>query len=416
MAFFDRVRKSFKETIEDIIVQGTKEQNKIFISDTTLRDGEQAPGYSLNVEEKLKLAKQLDALGVDAIEAGFANSSKEEFEAIKLIAKYVKRPVLTSVCRCQKDDINRAVGALRQAKRWGLSLFLGTSPLLREHSLGKSKEEILQSIRESVSYAKKFTNNIAFGAEDASRTEFDFLCEVYKEAIKAGAVVIGYADTVGSMIPEEVRAVITSLKQKVEGIDKVFTAVHFHDDLGLAVANAIAAIKSGVNIVQCTVNGIGERAGNTALEELVMALKIKKDIFNTKVDINTQELFKTSQLLQKLTNMPLSPNKAIVGKNVFTTEAGIHQAALIKNERTYEIMKPQDVGQKGTKIVFGKHSGRHAIENKIKEMGVKLPEDNYETVIDIISKNIKKEVVFNKVVENDDFETIVKNVLKELNN
>jgi len=400
----------FKGTVKDLLIKRIKKENRIFISDTTLRDGEQAPGASLNIEEKLKIAKQLDTLGVDSIETGFPISSKEDFGAVELISRNVRRPVLTALCRCKKEDIDCAREALKGARRWGVGLFLGTSPILRKYSLHKTKEGVVDIIKESIAYAKNFTDNIAFGAEDASRTEPEFLYKVYREAIKAGALVVAFPDTVGCLIPNEVRDIIKEIKANVSNLNKAFLAVHFHNDLGLAVANTLEAIRNGVNIVQCTINGIGERAGNTSLEEVIMVLKTKKEYYKAKMGINTKELYKTSQLFSRLTGLNVSANKAIVGENVFASEAGIHQAALLRSRVTYEFIKPQDVGQRGTRLVLGRHSGKHALVNRMKELRIRLPKKKREEEIDRIYRRFKEIAGTKKIIEDDDLASIVKEI------
>lgn len=405
------LEERFKGTVKDLLIKRIKSEKRIFIGDTTLRDGEQAPGGSLSVEDKLKVARQLDSLGVDSIEAGFPISSKEDFEAVKLVAREVRRPVITALCRCKKEDIACAKEALERARRWGLALFAGTSPILRKCSLRKTKKETIETIKGGIRYARRFTDSVAFAPEDASRTEPEFLYEVYEEAIKAGALVVGFTDTVGCLTPGEVDEVMTRIRAHVRNLDKAFLAVHFHNDLGLAVANALTAIRNGVNIVQCTVNGIGERAGNTSLEEVVMALKTKKEYYKTRININTRKLYKTSKLVSKLTGLDISANKPIVGENVFATEAGIHQAALLKSRVTYEIIKPQDVGQKGTRFVLGRHSGKHALANRMKELGVRLPGKERDERLEKIYRRFKEVAGTKKIIENSDLIAIVKDII-----
>lgn len=405
--YLKRFEEGLKGTVKDILIKRIKSENRIFIGDTTLRDGEQAPGASLSVEEKLKVAEQLDRLGVDSIEAGFPVSSKEEFEAVKLVSQKVRRPVITALCRCKKEDIDCAKEALKGARRWGLALFLGTSSILRKYSLKKTKEEIIDTIKSSISYGRRFTDNIAFGPEDASRTEREFLYKIYREAIEAGALVVGFPDTVGCLVPYEVRDIISGIKANVPNLKKAFLAVHFHNDLGLAVANTLAAVKNGVSITQCTINGIGERAGNTSLEEVVMALKTKNELYKVKLGIKTKELFKTSQLVSQLTGLTVSANKAIVGENVFASEAGIHQAALLKSRHTYEIIKPQDVGQVGTRLVLGRHSGKHALIDRIKKSGFKLPKKERDEEIEKIYRRFKEIAITKKIVTDDDLKSII---------
>lgn len=406
------LEERLRGTVKDVLIKKIKRERKIFIGDTTLRDGEQAPGASLDVEQKLQIAKQLDRLGVDSIEAGFPISSKEDFEAVRLISCRVKRPVITALCRCKREDIDCAREALIKGHRWGLALFMGTSSILRRYSLKKSKEDVLQTIKDAILYARKFTDNIAFGAEDASRTEPEFLYMVYREAIKAGALVIGFPDTVGILTPDEVKDVISGIKVNVPNLDRAFMAVHFHNDLGLAVANTLAAISSGVNIVQCTINGIGERAGNTSLEEVIMVLKTRKEYYRAKIGINTEELFKTSGLVSRLTGLSVSANKAIVGENVFASEAGIHQAALLRSRVTYEIIKPEDVGQEGTKIVLGRHSGKHAMINRMEKLGIRFPAAEREKKTEDIYRRFKELAATKKIIDDNDLASIIKEMKK----
>ena len=414
--FFQEVGKNFKASVRDVLVEKIKKDKKIFIGDTTLRDGEQAPGAALTVKQKLIIAKQLERLGVDSIEAGFPISSRDDFEAVKLISEEVKHPVITALCRSKKEDIDCAREALKKARKCAFSLFLATSPILRKYSLRKNKSEIIDIVKEAVSYARNFTDNISFAAEDASRTEPEFLYEVYRVAIDAGALVVGFADTVGYLVPDEIGDVIAGIRANVPSLDKAFLGAHFHNDLGLAVANALAAVKSGVNIIQCTVNGIGERAGNTSLEEVVMALKTKNKYYGVKIGIKTEELFKTSQLVAELTGLAVPNNKPIVGKNVFATEAGIHQAALLKNRLTYEIIKPESVGQAGTRIVLGKHSGKHALINRIKELHIKWPAGDKDEKREEIYNRFKELAGTKKIIEDEDLVSIISQVNEETKN
>ncbi|MBL7071610.1 MAG: 2-isopropylmalate synthase [Candidatus Omnitrophica bacterium] len=388
-----------------------KKQKRLLISDTTLRDGEQAPGASLDVDQKLTIARQLGSLGVNSIEAGFPASSKEDLEAVKLIAKEVKGPVISALSRCSKGDITTAAEALKGARHWSISLFLGTSPILRKYSLNKSKEEVLAIMRDAIGYARGFTDNIAFGAEDATRTEPDFLYKVYNEAIDAGARAIGFPDTVGWLIPGQAKEMIEGIKKNVPGLNRALLAIHFHNDLGLAVANSLAAVECGVNVVQCTINGLGERAGNASLEELVMAIRTRKDHYKVNLNINTKELFKTSCLVSELTGIAVSSNKPIVGRNVFATEAGIHQAALLKKESTYVIIKPEEVGQDRTTIFLGRHSGKHAISHKLKNFGYKMGSKDSENQLETVYRKFKELAVTKKEVTEDELAKIAREVL-----
>ncbi len=399
-----------KEKAARALIDFVKKRKIVIISDTTLRDGEQAPGASLTPEQKLVIAKQLESLGVNAIESGFPASSKEDFEAGKLIASNIKKPLITALTRCLWKDIEITAEALKKSRRFGITLFLATSPLLRKYSLNKSKEEILEMVKDAVSYARKFTDSVAFGAEDASRTELEFLYKVYEEAIDAGASAIGFTDTVGWLVAGDVKNAIDGIKKNVSNIGRALLAVHFHNDLGLAVANSLTAIEAGANVVQCTINGIGERAGNASLEELVMALKVRRDYYKSTVTVDTKQLFKTSQIVAKLTGLPILPNKAIVGHNVFATEAGIHQAALLKERSTYEIIKPEDVGQKGTSLVLGRHSGKHAVYYRLRKLGYHLTgEPNKQ--LDMIYKRFKEVAATKKEITDADLIEIANEVL-----
>ncbi|WP_027129293.1 2-isopropylmalate synthase [Fusobacterium perfoetens] len=345
---------------------------KIKIVDTTLRDGEQTPRVNLNSEEKLRIAKQLETLGVDVIEAGFAMASPGDFEAIKLISSEIKKSTISSLARLVKKDIERAAEALKEAEKKRIHTFIATSPIHREFKLKMNKEEIINSIRENVAYAKSFVNEIEFSCEDATRTEKEFLVEAYSTAVEAGAVVLNVPDTVGYRTPQEVFELIKYLKENIRGIEKAEISVHCHDDLGLSVSNSIAAIQGGANQVECTINGLGERAGNTSLEEVVMIIHTRKDIFKDCItNIETTQLYPTSKLVGLLTGVIPQPNKAIIGTNAFSHESGIHQHGVLSNPETYEIMKPETVGRSTDSLVLGKLSGKHAFEDKLKNLGIK---------------------------------------------
>jgi len=404
------IKQNFRDFITGNVIKAIKGSRRILISDTTLRDGEQAPGASLNSEEKLQVAKKLDALGVDSIETGFPASSKEEFDAVRLISASVKRPILTALSRCLKGDIEKTKDAFRGNPRWGISLFLGTSPFLRKFSLDKSQEELLAILREAIGLARKYTLNVAFGAEDATRTEPEFLYRVYREAISAGAVVIGVPDTVGRLLPDEVKGLINGIRDNVPNIDKVLLATHFHNDLGLAVANSLAAVQSGANIVQCTINGLGERAGNASLEEFVVALAAREDHYGLHTNIRTKRLYETSRLVADLTGLETSANKPIVGKNVFATEAGIHQAALLRDRMTYEFIRPEDVGQSGTRIVLGRHSGKHAVYDRLRKLGFNFEGKDGSGKLDEIYKKFKKTASTKKEVGEEELAGIAREI------
>ncbi|MGB2631145.1 MAG: 2-isopropylmalate synthase [Candidatus Omnitrophota bacterium] len=354
-------------------------KDKILIFDTTLRDGEQTPGASLNVNEKVKIALQLDKLGVDIIEAGFPRTSPGDLEAVKTVARHVKRPVICGLARAVKKDIDDAYEALKKARQPRIHVFLATSKIHMKYKLKKAKEEILKTAVEAVKYAKKKMSDIEFSPEDASRTELDFLTQVVEAVINAGANTVNIPDTVGYSVPAEFGNVIKHLMENVDNINKAVISVHCHNDLGLGVSNSLAAVLNGARQVECTMNGLGERAGNASLEEIVMGIRLRKDIFrNIDTNIKTQGLYKTSRLVSKLTGIVIQPNKAIIGDNAFSHEAGIHQDGILKKRVTYEIIKPQDVGFKGSTLVLGKLSGRHAFSNRLKELGYDLSKEELE--------------------------------------
>ncbi|KJJ84097.1 Bacterial 2-isopropylmalate synthase [Candidatus Omnitrophus magneticus] len=351
-------------------------KEKILILDTTLRDGEQTPGANLTVNEKLKIAVQLETLGVDIIEAGFPHASPGDLEAVSLIAKEVRQPIICGLARATEKDIDSVFLALKNAERARVHVFLATSKIHREFKLHKAKDEILETAVRAVRYAKNKFYDVEFSPEDAARTEVDFLAKVVEAVIAAGANTVNIPDTVGYSTPEEFGAIIKYLKENVANIDKAVISVHCHNDLGLGVSNSLSAILNGARQVECTINGLGERAGNSALEEIVMSIKTRNDIFKgVDININTKELFKTSRLVSKLTGILVQPNKAIIGDNAFRHESGIHQDGVLKKPVTYEIIKPEDVGFKGTTIVLGKLSGRHAFSEKLKTLGYSLSTD-----------------------------------------
>ena len=348
----------------------------IKIFDTTLRDGEQTPRVNLNAQEKLRIAKQLESLGVDVIEAGFAVASPGDFEAVKLIAENVKNSTVCSLSRAVKKDIETAAEALKNAEKPRIHTFIATSPIHREYKLKMTKEQILDRVKEMVTYAKSFVNDIEFSAEDATRTEKEFLVEVYEEAIKAGATTLNVPDTVGYRTPNEMYELIKYLKENVKGIENVDVSVHCHDDLGLSVANSIASIQGGATQIECTINGLGERAGNTSLEEIVMILKTRKDLFEEyQTNIDSKQIYPASKLVSLLTGVSTQPNKAIVGANAFAHESGIHQHGVLANPETYEIMKPESVGRNTDSLVLGKLSGKHAFMQKLQSLGFDHVED-----------------------------------------
>ncbi len=350
----------------------------VVIFDTTLRDGEQAPGNSMTPEEKLRLARQLDVLGVDVIETGFPAASDGDFRGVRGVAQEVRRPVIAALARCHERDIDLAGEALRPAERPRVHVFIATSDIHLQHKLRISKEECLERARASVKRARQFTNDVEFSAEDASRSDLDFLCRVVEAAIEEGATTINLPDTVGYAMPAEYGGMFRTVRERVPTSDKVVFSAHCHDDLGLAVANSLAAIEAGAGQVECTINGIGERAGNAALEEIVMAGHVRPQAVAFKCGINTREIFRTSQLLSHVTGAFPQPNKAVVGRNAFAHEAGIHQHGIMQNGLTYEIIRPETVGVPRSTLVLGKHSGRHALERRYRELGYELDEPTLE--------------------------------------
>lgn len=347
-------------------------KDKVVIFDTTLRDGEQAPGASMNQEEKLEIAYSLEKMGVDVIEAGFPVISKGDFEAVRAVARHIKSSTVCGLARSIKKDIDAANNALKEAKKKRIHVFLATSKIHMKHKLKKSQDEILKMAVDAVKYAKKKMPDIEFSPEDATRSERGFLYKILEEVIKAGAKTVNIPDTVGYSMPTEYGGLITDIKNNVPNINKAIISVHCHDDLGVGVANSLEAVRSGARQVECTINGIGERAGNASMEEIVMALKTRSDIYGCSTNIKTQEICRLSRLVSKYTGFVVPPNKAIVGGNAFRHEAGIHQDGILKERSTYEIMRPEDVGFIGTGLVLGKHSGRHAFKERLKSLGIEL--------------------------------------------
>src|SRR5579864_2092861 len=346
--------------------------NRVIIFDTTMRDGEQSPGASMNLEEKIRIAQLLEEMGVDVIEGGFPIASNGDFEAVREIAKAVKAPSVCGLARASRADIDRAWEALQHAKRPRIHTFLSTSPLHMKYKLQMAPEQVHQAVIDSVSHARNLCPDVEWSAEDGSRTEHDFLCRVVESAIKAGARTINIPDTVGYAVPEEFGALIRMLFERVPNIDKAIVSVHCHNDLGLAVANSLAAIGAGARQVECTVNGLGERAGNASMEEIVMALKTRHDAMPFTTGVKTEYITRASRLVSGVTGFVVQPNKAIVGANAFAHEAGIHQDGMLKHAGTYEIMTPESVGLNKSTLVMGKHSGRHAFTMKLKELGFDL--------------------------------------------
>jgi 2-isopropylmalate synthase len=350
----------------------SRDNNRVVIFDTTLRDGEQAPGASMNLEEKLRIAEALEALGVDVIEAGFPIASKGDFEAVQEVARRLKEAIVCGLARCGRQDIQRAAEALAPAKRKRIHTFLATSDLHMKYKLQMSREEVHDTLVESIMLARQFTDDVEWSPEDGSRSDIDFLCRCVESAIKAGATTINIPDTVGYAVPDQFGALFRTLRERVPNSDKAVFSAHCHNDLGLAVANSLAAVQNGARQVECTINGLGERAGNAALEEIVMALRTRADAMPFQTGIRTQHITPTSRLVSTITGFVVQPNKAIVGANAFAHESGIHQDGMLKNAQTYEIMTPESVGLHKSTLVMGKHSGRHAFRAKLKELGYEL--------------------------------------------
>ena len=379
--------------------------NRVIIFDTTLRDGEQAPGASLNVFEKLEIARQLEKLNVDVIEAGFPVSSPAQFEAVQRVAGEINA-VIAGLARAKEIDVKSAYDSLKEAKRFRIHTFSSTSDIhilgkFGDDRYGKTLEEkrvtVIKMSRDAVAYAKTFTDDVEFSAEDAGRTDIGYLADVIEATIEAGATTVNIPDTTGYTFPWEYGAKIAELKKRVKNIDKAIISVHCHDDLGLGVANSLSGIENGARQVECTINGIGERAGNASLEEVVMALKVRKDITKYFTKINTEEIYNTSKMVSSFTGMIVQPNKAIVGENAFAHESGIHQDGMLKNRQTYEIMTPESVGVRKTKIVLGRHSGRHGLKSRLQELGYKLNEKELQTIYEkFLELADKKKEVFDE--------------------
>ncbi len=373
---------------------------RVIIFDTTLRDGEQSPGASMNLAEKLEVAHALRDLGVDVIEAGFPIASPGDFESVQAIARQVEGPVICGLARCNAADIDRAWEAVRDAARPRVHVFLATSAIHREFKLCMAKEEIIRQAVEGVKRAKGYCDDVEFSPEDGSRTELDFLSEVVERAVEAGATTLNIPDTVGYAVPEQYGDIFRHLKRTVRGIDNVVLSVHCHNDLGLAVANSLAGVQGGARQIECTINGLGERAGNCALEEIVMALRTRGDFFPLLTHINSRRLCQVSRLVSHVTGISVQRNKAIVGQNAFAHEAGIHQDGLLKNRATYEIMRPEDVGLTETEFVLGKHSGRHALLQRARELGYHLDAGQMERVFHSFKELAdRKKVIYDADIE-----------------
>lgn len=380
------------------------DKNRIYLFDTTLRDGEQSPGVSLNADEKMEIAQQLARLGVDIIEAGFPVASPGDFAAVKKIAATVKGPVIAGLSRAVKSDIDRTWEALKGAESSRIHVFLATSDIHLKYKLKLSRAEVLTQAAEAVRYARTLCPDVEFSAEDASRSDVDFLARVVEAVIEAGAGVVNLPDTVGYAVPDEFGRFIKGIRDRVPDIDRAILSIHCHDDLGMAVANSLAGILNGARQVETAVNGIGERAGNASLEEIIMALYTRKSFYGKEVNINYREIYRTSRLVSDLTGMSIQPNKAIVGKNAFAHESGIHQDGVLKERSTYEIMSPELVGLNRSNLVLGKHSGRHAFKDRLAELGFVLNEAELEQAFADFKEIADKK----QDITDDDLEALVK--------
>ena len=382
--------------------------DRLIIFDTTLRDGEQAPGFSMNTAEKLRLARQLRMLGVDVLEAGFPIASSDDAEAVRLIAAEITGPVIAGLARCNRADIECAAESIKPAERSRIHTFIATSDLHLERKLRISREDCVQAVIENVTLARTFTDDVEFSAEDATRSDLDFLCQIVETAIAHGATTVNLPDTVGYCTSDEIEQFFSDVIGRVPNADQAVFSAHCHDDLGLAVANSLAAVRAGCRQVECTVNGVGERAGNASLEEIVMATRVRHDRMPYTTEVDTTALFPTSQLLSELTGEAVQANKAIVGRNAFAHEAGIHQDGVIKDRLTYEIMRPEDVGAV-SHLVLGKHSGRHALKKRYGEIGFELSrfelDRAYRVMIDLADRQ--------KTIEDTDLESIIEQVRAE---
>ena len=377
--------------------------DKITIFDTTLRDGEQSPGYSMNTPEKMYLASQLEKLRVDVLEAGFPSSSEGDFEAVQMIARKIRGMEVAALARTSKEDIDAAWGAIRETANPRIHIFIATSDIHLQHKLRMDRNRVINEAVEAIRYASQFTNNIEFSAEDGSRTDRNFLCRIFEAAISAGATTVNLPDTVGYAIPDEFSDLIAYIRSHTPGIGKATLSVHCHNDLGLATANTLAGIHAGARQVEVTVNGIGERAGNTSLEEVVMALHTRRNYLPYFTTVNTREIYPSSHLLAMITGIPVQPNKAIVGANAFAHEAGIHQNGVLKNKTTYEIMEPATIGLETNRIVLGKHSGRHAFRDRLRRFGYDLSEGD----IDRLFMRFKELADKRKEIVDEDLEVLV---------
>ena len=380
---------------------------RLTIFDTTLRDGEQAPGFSMRTGEKLQLAHQLTSLGVEVIEAGFPIASDADAEAVRMIATRVRGPVIAALARCHEADIDRAAWSLEPAPRRRIHVFIATSDLHLERKLRISRRDCIRHAVAAVKHARRFTDDVQFSAEDATRSDPDFLWRVVESVIQAGATTINLPDTVGYSTPDEIRSFFATMISRVPSSDQVVWSTHCHDDLGLATANSLAALEGGARQVECTINGIGERAGNASLEEVVMATRVRSDRLPFATAIDTRQIFAASQMLSNLTGEGVQSNKAIVGRNAFAHEAGIHQDGMLKDRRTYEIMRPEDVGVQQATLVLGKHSGRHAVQRRCELIGITMDRRELDSVYRAVIEHADRE----KVVTDKDLSAIVMRIL-----
>ena len=372
----------------------------IKIFDTTLRDGEQSPGASMNVQEKVRVAKQLAKLGVDIIEGGFAFSSPGDFEAIKTISNEVEGPIICSLARAREEDIKSAWDALKDAPKKRIHTFHSTSDIHLKYQFRVSRDEALKRSVEMVKFARSFVDDVEFSPMDATRTDISYLCEVVEAVIAAGASTVNIPDTVGYSIPAEFGAMIKTIQDRVKNIDKAVISVHCHNDLGLATANSLAAVLNGAGQIECTINGIGERAGNCSMEEVVMAIRTRRDLFHADTKLHTEEIMRSSRLVTKITGISVQPNKAIVGANAFAHESGIHQDGLLKEKSTYEIIRPESIGLHSTKLVLGKHSGRHAFKTRLKELGYVLADEELNKIFERFKRLAdQKKDIFDEDIE-----------------
>lgn len=384
--------------------------DRVYIFDTTLRDGEQSPGCSMNFTEKIRMARQLERLQVDVIEAGFPIASEGDFESVKEIAKQIRTVTIAGLSRANKGDIDRAWEALKHAAKPRIHTFIATSDIHLKYKLKKSREEILDAAVNAVRLAKSYCDDVEFSCEDASRSDIDYLCQIVEAVIAEGATVVNIPDTVGYAIPNDYGKIMRSLVERVPNINNAILSAHCHNDLGMAVANSLAAVMNGARQVECTVNGIGERAGNASLEEIAMSIRTRSEALNVHTNINTEEIYKSSKLLVSLTGMHIQRNKAIVGDNAFAHEAGIHQDGMLKNSITYEIMTPQSVGIKHSTLVLGKHSGRHALKQRYAELGYNLSNEELERAYSVFTKVADEK----KQIFDDDLVAILQDELSNL--